>query len=104
MRLPWSSVPRPASTRASSPTNEQNNRNQSWPARAHITSFGACYMYWFLNRLTDLFILSELTVEKLAAFIPDLLARLHVECFFHGNLTKEVGACCSEIAVIYVRF
>ena len=34
--------------------------------------------------------LSELTVEKLAAFIPDLLGRLHIECLFHGNLTKEV--------------
>ena len=25
------------------------------------------------------------------AFIPDLLGRLHIECLFHGNLTKEVG-------------
>ena len=25
------------------------------------------------------------------AFIPDLLGRLHIECLFHGNLTKEVS-------------
>lgn len=36
--------------------------------------------------------LIEVTLEKLVAFIPDLLGRLHIECLFHGNLTKEVSA------------
>ena len=30
-------------------------------------------------------------MEKLVAFIPNYLARLHVECLLHGNLSKEVG-------------
>ena len=37
-------------------------------------------------------------MEKLVAFIPDLLGRLHVECLFHGNLTKEVSTHCYVIA------
>lgn len=41
--------------------------------------------------IADVDCLSEVTLEKLKAFIPDLLGRLHIECLFHGNLTKEVS-------------
>jgi insulysin len=30
-----------------------------------------------------------LTVEKLEAFIPQLMSMLHVECLVHGNMDKE---------------
>jgi insulysin len=30
-----------------------------------------------------------LTVEKLEAFIPQLISMLHVECLVHGNMDKE---------------
>lgn len=53
----------------------------------YYTSFLLEELAWHKDELLES--LEELTVEKLAAFIPDLLARLQVECFFHGNLTKE---------------
>lgn len=51
---------------------------------------------WFPCVVTDWFVdcLLEVTLEKLVAFIPYLLGRLHIECLFHGNLTKEVSAFC----------
>jgi insulysin len=30
-----------------------------------------------------------LTLEKLEAFIPQLMSMLHVECLVHGNMDKE---------------
>lgn len=53
----------------------------------YYTSFLLEELAWHKDELLDA--LEEITVEKLAAFIPDLLGRLHVECLFHGNLTKE---------------
>lgn len=32
---------------------------------------------------------SDLTVEKLEVFIPQLMSMLHVECLVHGNMDKE---------------
>ena len=34
---------------------------------------------------------SELTVERLKSFIPQLLSRLHIEFLIYGNITKQVG-------------
>lgn len=32
---------------------------------------------------------SELTVESVQNFIPQLLSKIHVECLIHGNMTKD---------------
>jgi len=34
---------------------------------------------------------SDVTVEKLQAFIPQLLSLLYTEGLIHGNVTKQVG-------------
>ncbi|KAG8226944.1 hypothetical protein J437_LFUL004662 [Ladona fulva] len=33
----------------------------------------------------------ELTVERVAAFIPQILSNMHIECFIHGNVNKAVS-------------
>ena len=33
---------------------------------------------------------TDVTLEKLKAFIPDFLGQMHIECLIAGNLTKEV--------------
>ena len=33
---------------------------------------------------------SEVTVDKLQAFIPELLGRLHIESLLQGNVSEEV--------------
>jgi len=38
------------------------------------------------------------------AFIPDLLGRLHIECLFHGNLTKEVSWTYFSISFNHLKF
>ena len=35
-------------------------------------------------------VFSELTVERLKSFIPQLLSRLHIEFLIYGNITKQV--------------
>jgi len=37
------------------------------------------------------FWLTEVTLEKLEAFIPQLLSRLYLEMLVYGNVTREVG-------------
>ena len=34
---------------------------------------------------------SEMTVEKLDAFIPQLLSKLYIEGLIYGNVTKQVS-------------
>lgn len=53
----------------------------------YYTSFLLEELAWHKDELLEA--LEEVTLEKLAAFIPNLLARLHVECLLHGNMTKE---------------
>lgn len=31
----------------------------------------------------------ELTVDRLEAFIPQILCKMHIECLLHGNVDKE---------------
>ena len=38
------------------------------------------------------FLFSDVTVEKLQAFIPQLLSLLYAEGLIHGNVTKQVGS------------
>ena len=38
-----------------------------------------------------MFWLTEVTLEKLEAFIPQLLSRLYLEMLVYGNVTREVG-------------
>lgn len=33
---------------------------------------------------------SDVTLPRLKAFIPQLLSRLHIEALLHGNITKQV--------------
>ncbi|XP_018331415.1 insulin-degrading enzyme [Agrilus planipennis] len=33
----------------------------------------------------------QLTIERLEAFIPQMLSKLHIECLLHGNLSKKRG-------------
>lgn len=33
--------------------------------------------------------LSELTVDRVQQFIPQILGKMHVECLVHGNVTKS---------------
>lgn len=35
--------------------------------------------------------ISDVTLPRLKAFIPQLLSRLHIEALLHGNITKQVG-------------
>jgi secreted Zn-dependent insulinase-like peptidase len=32
----------------------------------------------------------ELTLEKVEAFIPQILSKMHIECLVHGNADKQV--------------
>lgn len=32
---------------------------------------------------------SEITIDKLEAFIPQVLSKMHIECLLHGNINKE---------------
>jgi insulysin len=32
----------------------------------------------------------ELTLEKVEAFIPQILSKMHIECLIHGNANKQV--------------
>jgi insulysin len=32
----------------------------------------------------------ELTLEKVEAFIPQILSKMHIECLIHGNADKQV--------------
>jgi len=50
---------------------------------------------WHKDELLEA--LEEVTLEKLVAFIPDLLGRLHIECLFHGNLTKEEAVVTADL-------
>lgn len=61
----------------------------------YYTTFLLEELAWHKDELLDA--MEELTVEKLAAFIPDLLGRLHIECLFHGNLTKEEALGTSDL-------
>lgn len=38
----------------------------------------------------------EMTVEKLDAFIPQLLSKLYIEGLIYGNVTKQVGCISSH--------
>lgn len=38
----------------------------------------------------------EMTVEKLDAFIPQLLSKLYIEGLIYGNVTKQVGCFSSH--------
>ena len=40
--------------------------------------------------LPGCFLCSELTVERVQAFIPQLLSRLYMEMLVYGNVTKDV--------------
>ncbi|XP_068709633.1 insulin-degrading enzyme-like [Montipora foliosa] len=53
----------------------------------YYTSFLLEELAWHKDELLEA--LEEVTLEKLVAFIPNLLARLHVECLLHGNMTKK---------------
>nr|XP_022903817.1 insulin-degrading enzyme [Onthophagus taurus] len=39
----------------------------------------------------------QLTVDRLEAFIPQILSKMHVECLLHGNLTRSKGLDLVEI-------
>jgi secreted Zn-dependent insulinase-like peptidase len=34
--------------------------------------------------------ITELTLEKVEAFIPQILSKMHIECLIHGNADKQV--------------
>ncbi|PFX29777.1 insulin-degrading enzyme-like [Stylophora pistillata] len=61
----------------------------------YYTSFLLEELAWHKDDLLEA--LEEVTQEKLEAFIPDLLGRLHIECLFHGNLTKEEALDTAEL-------
>nr|XP_058959294.1 insulin-degrading enzyme-like isoform X2 [Pocillopora verrucosa] len=61
----------------------------------YYTSFLLEELAWHKDDLLEA--LEEVTLEKLKAFIPDLLGRLHIECLFHGNLTKEEALDTAEL-------
>jgi len=61
----------------------------------YYTSFLLEELAWHKDELLEA--LEEVTLEKLVAFIPDLLGRLHIECLFHGNLTKEEAVVTAEL-------
>ncbi|XP_037127776.1 insulin-degrading enzyme isoform X1 [Syngnathus acus] len=42
---------------------------------------------WTKDELRDA--LEDVTLQRLKAFIPQLLSRLHIEALLHGNITKE---------------
>jgi insulysin len=49
----------------------------------------------YLNLVCCLLILKsdfviELTLEKVEAFIPQILSKMHIECLIHGNADKQV--------------
>jgi len=61
----------------------------------YFTSFLLEELAWHKDELVEA--LEEVTVEKLVAFIPNYLARLHVECLLHGNLSKEEALETTEL-------
>lgn len=36
-----------------------------------------------------LLLIAEITIERLEAFIPQVLSKMHIECLIHGNANKE---------------
>jgi secreted Zn-dependent insulinase-like peptidase len=49
----------------------------------------------YLNLVCSVLILGydfviELTLEKVEAFIPHILSKMHIECFIPGNADKQV--------------
>jgi insulysin len=44
-----------------------------------------------VNLVSDF--VTELTLEKVEAFIPQILSKMHIECLIHGNADKQV--CCN---------
>ncbi|EDO37735.1 predicted protein [Nematostella vectensis] len=53
----------------------------------YYTSYLLEELAWHKDELIDA--LEEVTIEKLQAFIPQLLGRLHIECLLHGNVTEK---------------
>ncbi|XP_027042212.1 insulin-degrading enzyme-like [Pocillopora damicornis] len=68
----------------------------------YYTSFLLEELAWHKDDLLEA--LEEVTLEKLKAFIPDLLGRLHIECLFHGNLTKECDLQATKSNVLLELF
>jgi secreted Zn-dependent insulinase-like peptidase len=44
----------------------------------------------YINFVSDV---TELTLEKVEAFTPQILSKVHIECLIHGNADKQV--CCN---------
>ncbi|XP_034408413.1 insulin-degrading enzyme-like [Cyclopterus lumpus] len=50
---------------------------------------------WTNEELKEVII--DVTLPRLKAFIPQLLSRLHIEAFLHGNITKESALCMMQM-------
>lgn len=48
-------------------------------------SFLSCH----LRNVQYFFFITVITVERLQQYVKDFLARMHVECFIHGNIDKQ---------------
>lgn len=49
-----------------------------------------------------LILLTELTLEKVEAFIPQILSKVHIECLIHGNADKQVRCKLQKICEIRI--
>ncbi|XP_033106697.1 insulin-degrading enzyme-like [Anneissia japonica] len=63
------------------------NAEQPHQHAVYYTAVLMSELAWTKEELSNS--LDEVTVERLTAFIPQLLSRLHIEALFHGNLTKQ---------------
>lgn len=61
----------------------------SWTKQELLAAIDRKYNNYNQQCLPNRRYFSELTIDRLEAFIPQLLSKMHIECLLHGNLNKD---------------